>query len=347
MSHKHTLLLVDDEQDILLALSALLERADRLIVLASNADAALTELARREIALVISAQGMPGLKGIELLARIRQQAPHCVRMLMTGRSDIGEAVAAINEGGIARYITKPWRDKEVQFAVSEALARYDLAEHNRDLTRQLAEQNRRLENFNAALELEVVGRMRTLSLKLKELQGKDRIAQHMLMLHSLEETLDLVLQVIGEIIQLDKAVIYLIGDTGPAVVAALGTAKRGQIATRQELQQLAITAIHHSAFKAVADSGQPMRIEDPVGHPLPPFAIVPILRGKELLGFIEVANPHTRQPLSEDEVEVLASFALQAAMAIQEAQTHGDIDTWRGQLNEVMRDVTQLGYIDE
>ena len=47
MSHKHTLLLVDDEQDILLALSALLERADRLIVLASNADAALTELARR------------------------------------------------------------------------------------------------------------------------------------------------------------------------------------------------------------------------------------------------------------------------------------------------------------
>lgn len=163
---------------------------------------------------------------------------------------------------------------------------------------------------------------------------------------AIEETLDLVLQVIGEIIQLEKAVVYLIGDTGPAIAAALGTVKRGQIATRQELQQLTITAIHHSAFKAVSDSGHPMRIEDPVGHPLPPFAIVPILRGKELLGFIEVANPHTRKPLSEDEVEVVASFALQAAMAIQEAQTHGDIDTWRGQLNEVMRDVTQLGYID-
>ncbi len=346
MPHKHTLLLVDDEEDILLALSAVLQRADRLIVLAADADAALHELALREIALIISAQGMPGLKGVELLARIRQQAPHCVRMLMTGRSDIDEAVAAINKGGIARYITKPWRDEEVQFAVSEALERYDLAEHNRALTRQLAEQNQRLANFNATLELEVAERTRALSLKLKEVQGKDRIAQHMLMLHSMEETLDLVLEVIGHIIQLDKAVVYLIGDAGWAVAAALGTTTPGQPATREELQQLEITPVHYSAFKAVEDSGQPIRIEDP-GHPLPPFAVVPILRGEELLGFIEVANPHTRQPLSEDEVQVVASFALQAAMAIREAQTHRDLDSWRGQLDEVMRDVAQFGYIDE
>lgn len=347
MPHKHTLLLVDDEEDILLALSKLLERTDRLIVLASDADAALKELEHREIALVISAQGMPGLKGVELLARIRQQTPHCVRMLMTGRSDIDEAVAAINKGGIARYITKPWRDEEVQFAVSEALERYDLAEHNRDLTRQLAEQNRRLQDFNAALESEVVERTRTLSLKLKELQGKDLIAQHMLTLHSLEETLDLVLEVIGQIIQLDKAVVYLIGDTGPAVAAAFGTTEAGRPATREELQQLAITAKHDNAFQAITDSGHPMRIEDPAENTLPPFAIVPILRGEELLGFIEVANPHTKLPLSEDEVQVVASFALHAAMAIREAQTHRDLDTWRGQLDEVMRDVTKLGYIDD
>ena len=58
-------------------------------------------------------------------------------------------------------------------------------------------------------------------LEVKELEGKDRIAHHMLSVNSLEETLELILQIIADIIEMDKAVVYLLDGYAPNAVAAI------------------------------------------------------------------------------------------------------------------------------
>ena len=87
---------------------------------------------------------------------------------------------------------------------------------------------------------------------------------------------------------------------------------------------------------------RPLRVAD-TGSPLfPPFAVVPVVRGDELLGLIEVDKRWSRQPMSEGELEAVASFALQAAVAIRDAQLQQTYHTWKGQLDEVLREAGPL-----
>jgi FixJ family two-component response regulator len=73
---------------------------------------------------VISDMQMPGLSGAEFLARVRELSPHTVRMLLTGHKDLNHAIAAVNEGQIFRYLTKPCSREEMVSAIRLALAQY-------------------------------------------------------------------------------------------------------------------------------------------------------------------------------------------------------------------------------
>ena len=122
-----TVLLVDDEPNILLALQRLLRREPFKVLTASSGDEALKLLSQQtNVALIISDQRMPQMNGAELLRRSREYAPEAVRVLLTGYTDLGDAVNAINEGGITRYLNKPWNDNELQQVVRGAVETYGL-----------------------------------------------------------------------------------------------------------------------------------------------------------------------------------------------------------------------------
>ncbi len=75
-------------------------------------------------AVVISDMRMPGLDGAEFLARVRELSPHTVRILFTGHKDLSRAIAAVNEGQIFRYLTKPCNKDEMVSAIRVALSQY-------------------------------------------------------------------------------------------------------------------------------------------------------------------------------------------------------------------------------
>lgn len=75
-------------------------------------------------AVVISDMRMPGLSGAEFLARVRELSPHSVRILFTGGKDLNRAIAAVNEGQIFRYLTKPCSKEEMVSAIRLGLAQY-------------------------------------------------------------------------------------------------------------------------------------------------------------------------------------------------------------------------------
>jgi len=86
----------------------------------------------REIALVISDNMMPGLTGLELLARIKAQHPWTRRILLTGHTELNQAVKAFNEGTIHRFINKPWNTAELLSAVNYEVELYASQIRERD-----------------------------------------------------------------------------------------------------------------------------------------------------------------------------------------------------------------------
>jgi response regulator RpfG family c-di-GMP phosphodiesterase len=101
------ILCVDDDANLLDGLVRSL-RGHYKIETATEAEVALQSLKSSEpYAIVVSDQRMPGMDGVTFLSHIREMAPETVRVLLTGQADMESAIAAVNEGNIFRFLTKP------------------------------------------------------------------------------------------------------------------------------------------------------------------------------------------------------------------------------------------------
>ncbi len=131
-----TILCVDDEPNILDGLSLHLRR--RYEVLTAPGGTAGLELVtrNRNIAVIISDMRMPGMDGATFLSRARQELPDAVRILLTGQSDMTSAIAAINEGQIFRFLTKPCPPPTILATVEAAVEQNRLITSERVLLEQ-------------------------------------------------------------------------------------------------------------------------------------------------------------------------------------------------------------------
>lgn len=152
------LLLVDDEPGILSSLRRLLRATKYRILTAEGGEAALQILALNEVDLIISDMRMPYMNGAEFLSRARALYPDTMRILLTGYSEIDSAVRAINEGGVYRYLTKPWDDNDLLLTVNQAIEQQKLRRETARLTELARLQNEQLRAFNAGLEAQVQAR---------------------------------------------------------------------------------------------------------------------------------------------------------------------------------------------
>ena len=119
MSERIRILFVDDEERILRSL-ALQFRREYEVLTESDPQRALQRLKTEQVHVLVSDQRMPGMTGAELLAAAQQIAPQTLRILLTGYADLDAAVDALNNGGIFRYLTKPWDAQEMAFTLRQA-----------------------------------------------------------------------------------------------------------------------------------------------------------------------------------------------------------------------------------
>ena len=110
---QYKVLCVDDEPNILSALRRMLSLEGFEVFTAESGAQALDQLAKQPVNVIISDMQMPGMNGTELLAKVRQQWPQTMRLMLTGASDVSGAIDAINQGAIYRYTAKPWNDDEL------------------------------------------------------------------------------------------------------------------------------------------------------------------------------------------------------------------------------------------
>lgn len=154
---KHSLLIVDDEKENITLLANILGEG-RTILEARGAEEALEHLKKQPVDLILTDQRMPGMSGVELLERVHEARPDCVRMLVTAYPDVTDAIQAINRGHVNRYITKPFDARELKLSVQRELEHLDVVRANRRLNEEMARMVDEL--FKANRELRDLNRMK-------------------------------------------------------------------------------------------------------------------------------------------------------------------------------------------
>jgi len=130
-----TLLLVDADAEVLASLSQLLRSADYRIVHAGSGPEGLAKLAEHDVDVILSAQRLPGMTGVEFLRRAKALYPGTVRMILSGcNQDLQAIMDAAHDGTVQKFLANPWDDNLLREYVAEAFRHKDLAEENRRLS---------------------------------------------------------------------------------------------------------------------------------------------------------------------------------------------------------------------
>lgn len=169
-----TVMLVDDEGEVLDALSGLIAPLGCQIVTFESPVAALKHLDTETVDLVISDIRLPEMEGDCFLQEVSRRFPDIERVVLTEHSDPQATIDAINKGKISRFLQKPWEDEEVLKVVRKGFELKQLQLENEHLQQETQEKNIALEALNSALESKVEERTALLNRANQQLKDSYR-----------------------------------------------------------------------------------------------------------------------------------------------------------------------------
>lgn len=148
--NKPSLIIIDDEKDVLSALERVLRKDFRLFLF-SNPLEALAFYKQNPIPLVLSDMRMPEMDGATLLGEIASIHPKSQRLVLTGHADLASTVAAVNQGHISHYLHKPWDNQKLITALKIAFIDYQKQLLPIKLLKQNQHKNMKLNQQNQSL----------------------------------------------------------------------------------------------------------------------------------------------------------------------------------------------------
>jgi CheY-like chemotaxis protein len=146
-------LFVDDEPNVLEGIQRTLRKQSNLFTAASGAEGLRLLEESGPFALVVSDMRMPLMTGAQFLAKVRERTPDTVRMILSGQADLEATIAAVNEGHIYRFLSKPCPSDQLTAAVADGLNQYRLLTAEKVLLK---------ETLNGAVQMliEILGMVR-------------------------------------------------------------------------------------------------------------------------------------------------------------------------------------------
>lgn len=176
---ERTLLLVDDEENILRSLGRLLRRDGYNILTANSGHEGMEVLKENDVSVIISDQRMPQMTGVEFLSKVKDVYPGTVRIVLSGYTDLKSVTDAINQGAIYRFLTKPWDDALLRANIEEAFQYHDLQDENIRLTRELKQANGELSTLNQELEKRVEKKTHEVILNMRAAQISQEVLENL------------------------------------------------------------------------------------------------------------------------------------------------------------------------
>ncbi len=142
-----TILLVDDDNNLLSSMKRSLRNEDFEVLCATSADEALALLSHTSVDIVVSDQDMPGMKGTEFLQKVHRNFPETIRFMLTGQATLEVAVSAINDGAISRFFTKPCNMVDLGVTIKQTLEHKELMQQAKKLLQEVHKKNRLLKQL--------------------------------------------------------------------------------------------------------------------------------------------------------------------------------------------------------
>ncbi len=140
-----TILLVDDDEDILDLIERHLSNRGYEVLTAYDGEQAISLLDKIKFDLVITDLKMPKFDGMEVLRRAKEKDPNIEVVILTGHGTMDSVVEALRDGGAFDYLQKPLHNiKQLSFVTKKALERKRLRLENQKLIETLNETNSRL-----------------------------------------------------------------------------------------------------------------------------------------------------------------------------------------------------------
>ncbi|HEY1802114.1 MAG TPA: response regulator [Terriglobales bacterium] len=133
LATENKILFVDDDAETLEGYRQLLESEFRVETAVGGEDALVALNNRGPYAIVVSDLRMPGMNGIEFLAKARVAAPDTVRIMLTGHADVNVAIEAVNQDHIFRFLTKPCERDSLRSSLGAGLVRYRLVAAEKEI----------------------------------------------------------------------------------------------------------------------------------------------------------------------------------------------------------------------
>ena len=168
MPINRSLLIVDDEPNVISSLKRLLKKEGFTIFSAGSGSEGISLFNDQDVGVVISDMVMPGMDGVTFLNLVKEQRPNTVRLLLTGHGSMENAVDAINRSRIFEYLTKPWEANRLINSLHRAFEHYNLTAENQRLQRITRKQNTELKIINKNLDQLVKERTLDLEDAIKE-----------------------------------------------------------------------------------------------------------------------------------------------------------------------------------
>jgi DNA-binding NtrC family response regulator len=124
---KASIVLVDDEEMVITSLRALLQlETEHDIHCFTDPAAAAKFLETTPADVCVSDYLMPGMNGIQFLARAKELQPEASRILLTGHADKQSAISAINQVALFQYVEKPWDNAQLLLVIQSGAERAKL-----------------------------------------------------------------------------------------------------------------------------------------------------------------------------------------------------------------------------
>lgn len=153
----YRVLMVDDDPNVLAGLRRSLRQENYEVLTAEGSAEALAILQKSTVDLIVTDEGMPGMTGTELLARVRELHPDTLRILLTGKGSFEVAMEAVNQGEVFRLFAKPCNPVELALAIRQALKQKELMLESRRLLKTVRRQRLALEELEH--ETQGIGRV--------------------------------------------------------------------------------------------------------------------------------------------------------------------------------------------
>lgn len=148
-----TVLLVDDDADVLNSLGRMLRNQPYQLYTARSGEEAVGMLKARKVDVIVVDERMPGMSGTDVLAWVASHYPDVVRIMLTGHAAAETVIRAVNEGRVYYFFTKPCNEAHLGIMIRKALEHKGLLVRQGQLLELTKQQARERQRLNEDLEI--------------------------------------------------------------------------------------------------------------------------------------------------------------------------------------------------